>query len=64
MIVFDPDFVDFDAYLRGAYTPPPALVALAERDPFWRTFGGSVDDPWGCGGETRRQRQAMVEVNR
>ena len=50
MAVFDPDFVDFAAYADAVYTPPPALAKLAETDPFWRTLGGSVEDPFGCGG--------------
>lgn len=57
-IVLDPNFIDFAAYADAVYSPPPALVALALADPFWRTFGGSTSDPFGCGGETFRQRAA------
>lgn len=54
---FDPRFVDFDAYARGIYTPPPALVALAAADSFWSTFGGSTEHGrFGDDGETERQR--------
>lgn len=51
-------FLNFDAYAEAVYSPPPQLVALAEDDPFWRTFGGDPADPFGDGGETHRQRLA------
>ena len=57
-----PEFVDFAAYARGVYTPPPALVAIGHEDAFWRTLEGSTVDPWGDGGETMRQRDAAADL--
>lgn len=51
-------FIDFAAYRAAVYSPPPALIALAEIDPFWLTLGGSTADPWGDSGRALRERQA------
>ncbi|MFD1103684.1 hypothetical protein [Sphingobium olei] len=37
---FDPAFVDFDAYLKGRYTPPPELVALPDWQLISTGWGG------------------------
>jgi len=56
-----PHALDHMAYRDGV--PQPArLLQLEEADPFWRTLGGSVDDPFGCGGETFRERAAAAEL--
>lgn len=50
-----PHAIDHLAYAEG--TPrPEAMLALEAQDPFWQTLGGSVEDPFGDGGETFRQR--------
>ncbi|MCA1199169.1 hypothetical protein K9B35_14420 [Sphingomonas sp. R647] len=50
-----PHALDRDAY-RAGVNPPQLLLQLEDIDPFWRTLGGSTTDPFGCGGETFRQR--------
>ena len=50
-----PHALDHMAYADGV-PQPSAMLALEAADPFWRTLGGSVDDPFGDGGETFRQR--------
>jgi hypothetical protein len=56
-----PHALDDMAYADGV--PKPArLLELEESDPFWRTLGGSVDDPFGDGGETFRQREAYRKL--
>jgi hypothetical protein len=51
-----PHALDRDAYRHGV-SPPQLLLQLEDLDPFWRTLGGNVEDPFGCGGETFRQRE-------
>ncbi len=50
-----PHALDHGAYADGV-PKPERLLQLEAEDPFWITFGGSVEDPFGCGGETFRQR--------
>lgn len=50
-----PNALDRMAY-RDGVSPPQLLLQLEDLDPFWRTWGGSTSDPFGCGGETFRQR--------
>ena len=47
--------LDHGAYAEGV-PKPTRLMALEAQEPFWRTLGGSETDPWGCGGETFRER--------
>jgi len=50
-----PHAIDHAAYADGI-AKPETLLALEAQDPFWQTLGGSIDDPFGDGGETFRQR--------
>ena len=56
-----PHALDHDAYDAGVPLPA-AMLALEAADPFWRTLGGSVEDPWGDGGETFRDRRRAREL--
>ncbi len=56
-----PHALDHMAYADGT-ARPERLLELEQDDPFWRTLGGSVDDPFGCGGETFRERDAAREL--
>lgn len=56
-----PHALDRDAYERGC-PEPAAMLRLEQADPFWRTLGGSVSDPFGDGGETFRQRRIAREL--
>lgn len=56
-----PHALDHGAYADGT-AMPEAMLALEASDPFWQTLGGSVDDPFGDGGETFRQRQQAAEL--
>lgn len=56
-----PHALDRAAYRDGV--PRPAkLLELESADPFWKALGGSVEDPFGCGGETFRQRAAAAAI--
>lgn len=57
-----PHALDRMAYTDGV-NPPQLLLELEDLDPFWRTSGGSVDDPFGCGGETFRQREKAERLD-
>lgn len=56
-----PHAIDHMAYADGV-AKPARLLELEAADPFWITFGGSVDDPFGCGGETFRQRALFAKI--
>ena len=56
-----PHAIDYDAYRNGV-SRPQAMLYLEASDPFWKTLGGNVSDPWGDGGEHVRQRMAAIKL--
>lgn len=38
------------------------MLALEAQDPWWQTLGGSIEDPFGDGGETFRQREKAMAL--
>lgn len=56
-----PHALDHMAYADGV-DRPQRLLELEAEDPFWKTLGGSVEDPFGDGGETFRQREKALSL--
>jgi hypothetical protein len=57
-----PHNIDHMAYAEGT-AQNEAAAALEVSDPFWQTLGGNIDDPWGDGGETLRQREKAIAMD-